>query len=350
MAVHNMNIEKFLINRDNTIEETLERIDANGFGVAYVEAGGKIVGVVTDGDIRRYFLKEQNLKKKISYIMNKNFVYIGNQDKNVNKKFFKEKRILSVPVLNEEKEISKIIFSNGAVAEYHNELNVPVVIIAGGKGTRLRPYTNILPKPLIPINEKTITEHILDRFASYACEKFYMIVNYKKNLIKAYFQDPDMNYNIEFIDEEQFMGTGGGLRLLLGKIQTTFILTNCDILIDTDYKKILDQHCKKKNILTMVCAKKTVQIPYGTVEVDENGNIVQLLEKPKYNILTNTGFYVIEPEFLKEIPENEFIHITDIIQKCLDEGKQIGTYLIDENSWLDMGQFEELEHMENVLE
>ena len=177
-----------------------------------------------------------------------------------------------------------------------------------------------------------------------------MIVNYKRNLIKAYFQDPSLEYNIKFIDEEQFMGTGGGLKLLSGKVRSTFILTNCDILVEADYKKILDCHWKNKNMLTMVCAKKTVQIPYGTVEVDEKGNITQLIEKPTYHISTNTGFYVIEPEFLDEIPENQFVHITDIIQKCIDEGKKIGTYLIDEKSWLDMGQFDELEHMKSVLE
>lgn len=344
-----MNLEKFLINKDVTIESALERIDENGYGVVYVVDEKQLVGVLTDGDIRRYLLKDQNLKKAISAMMNTSYVFIDEDCDKVTKSFFKEHKILSVPVIDELKNIVKIFFYNGECAEYKVEIKVPVVIMAGGKGTRLKPYTNVLPKPLIPINEKTITEHILDRFLKFGCDDFYMIVNYKKNLIKAYFQDPSLEYNMTFIDEEKFMGTGGGLKLLSGKIDSTFVLTNCDILVEANYKKIVERHKKNENILTMVCARKSVEIPYGTVDVDEDGNIQKLIEKPTYHILTNTGFYIIEPEFLEQIPKDEFVHITDVIQKCLNEGKKVGTYLIDEKSWLDMGQFDELEHMKDVL-
>lgn len=345
-----MNIERFLVQEDITVEEAIKKIDENGFGVVYVEADGKILGVISDGDIRRYVLKEESIKNHIQSVINRNYKFLYENSKESYKEFFARTKMLSVPIVDIERKLIKIVFAQGVVAEYHRNLEVPIVIMAGGKGTRLQPYTNVLPKPLIPVNDKTITEHILDRFINYDCNKFYMIVNYKKNLIKAYFQELSMNYDIEFIDEDQFMGTGGGLKLLSGKIQSTFILTNCDILVEADYKKILDQHWKNKNILTMVCAMKTAQIPYGTVDIDEAGNILRLVEKPTYHISTNAGFYVIEPEFLEEIPDRQFIHITDVIQRCLDQGKKIGTYLIDEKSWLDMGQFDELEHMKKTLD
>ena len=221
--------------------------------------------------------------------------------------------------------------------------------MAGGKGTRLYPYTQILPKPLIPIGEKTITEHIMSRFKEYGCSHFDMIVNYKKHFIKSYFLDNENTVDVDFIEETEFLGTGGGLRLLEGKYQSTIFMTNCDILIEEDYAKILEYHKKNNNIITMVCAEKNMLIPYGTVEISETGQALALKEKPRLSFITNTGFYVIEPEFLNMIPENTFIHITDIIQNCIDTGKKVGVYKILEEKWLDMGQMEEMERMRQKL-
>lgn len=344
-----MNIEKYLINEEITIEETLKKIDANGRGVVYVVEDRKVLGVLTDGDIRRYLLKEQNFSKKASEVMNRRYLYLDEREDRVEKTFFQKNKILSVPVLDENKNLTKILFCNGGYVEYREKIDVPVVIMAGGKGSRLKPFTTVLPKPLIPINEKTITEHILDRFLKYQCSDYYMILNYKKNLIKAYFQELQLDCKLNFIEEEEFLGTAGGLKLLEGKIETTFILTNCDVLLEANYKKIVEVHRKEKNILTMVCVDKTVEIPYGIINADKNGRITELIEKPSYQIMSNTGFYVIEPEFLDLIPSDEFIHITDVIQRCLDKGEKVGTYLVDEKNWLDMGQFDELNHMKEIL-
>ena len=202
---------------------------------------------------------------------------------------------------------------------------------------------------MIPIGEKTITEHIISRFHEYGCEHFDMIVNYKKNFIKSYFLDNENTYDVNFIDETEFLGTGGGLRLLKGRYKTPFFMTNCDILIEEDYAKIFEYHQKNKNIITMVCAEKNMIIPYGTVEVSKDGQAMGLKEKPSLSFTTNTGFYVIEPEFLELIPDNTFIHITDVIQKCIDMEKGVGVYTISEEKWLDMGQMEELEKMKKKL-
>ena len=150
--------------------------------------------------------------------------------------------------------------------------------------------------------------------------------------------------------EEEFAGTAGGLRLLKYKITSTFFMTNCDILLEEDYAAIHDYHKANKNIITLVCALKKEIIPYGTVITDEDGRIKKLKEKPEFEFLTNTGFYIIEPELLDEIPENTFIHITDVIQKCMDKGLNVGVYPVNENAWMDMGQMEELEKMLKRLE
>ena len=175
-----------------------------------------------------------------------------------------------------------------------------------------------------------------------------MIVNYRKEFIKAYFQE-EGKAEIRFIDEEKFLGTGGGLHLLKGMIRDTFFLSNCDILVEADYSNIYRRHKEQGNLVTVVCARKKVEIPYGTVEISEDGRIEKLKEKPVYHFNTSTGLYMIEPEFIEQIPENTFIHITDVIQICMEQGKRIGAYLIEEENWMDMGQLEEMERMKEQL-
>ena len=156
---------------------------------------------------------------------------------------------------------------------------LPVVIMAGGLGTRLYPYTKILPKPLIPVGEMPIVEHIIHRFADVGCSAFTMIVNYKKSMIKSYFNDLQKDYTVDYVDEDTPLGTGGGLSLLKGKVTQTFFLTNCDILIDADFGDIYQYHKEKGNVITMVCAVKHFTIPYGVVELGGDGDISGITRK-----------------------------------------------------------------------
>ena len=344
-----MQLSSYIVNIESTIIAAMNKINQNAKGIIYVTNHDKLIGVVTDGDIRRYILAEGNLEKNILEILNKNYKFLFENEENNAKKMMSEYKIRSIPILDTQYRIVKICFDEESVSREKKQLDIPVVIMAGGKGTRLYPYTQILPKPLIPIGEKTITEHIISRFQAYGCSHFDMIVNYKKNFIKSYFGDNENTYDVNFIDEMDFLGTGGGLKLLEGRYATPFFMTNCDILIEEDYAKILEYHQESKNIITMVCAEKSMVLPYGTVEVSEDGKATGLKEKPSLSFNTNTGFYVIEPEFLDMIPDNTFIHITDVIQKCIDEGKDVGVYTISEEKWLDMGQMEEMEKMRKKL-
>lgn len=344
-----MQLSSYIVNIDSTIIAAMDKINQNAKGIIYVTDHDTLVGVVTDGDIRRYILEDGNLEENILVIVNKNYKSLFENEENNAKKMMSEYKIRSIPILDSQYRIVKICFDEECVSREKKQLDIPVVIMAGGKGTRLYPYTQILPKPLIPIGEKTITEHIIFRFQEYGCNHFDMIVNYKKNFIKSYFRDNENKYDVNFIDEMEFLGTGGGLKLLEGRYKTSFFMTNCDILIDEDYAKILKYHQESKNIITMVCAEKRMVLPYGTVEMSENGRAVALKEKPSLLFTTNTGFYVIEPSFLDMIPNNTFIHITDVIQKCIDEGKDVGVYTVSEEKWLDMGQMEEMEKMRKKL-
>ena len=344
-----MLLSDYLIDVESTIMDAMQKIDRNSKGIVYLEKDGKLAGVITDGDIRRFLLKDGNILGSIAKIAVTSPQYLFEEEQGKAYKLMDELKIRSVPIVNRDRQIVKIYFDNEVIEKEKEILNVPVVIMAGGKGTRLYPYTQILPKPLIPIGEKTITEHIMLKFREYGCNEFAMIVNYKKNFIKSYFVDNEIDNNVEFIEEKEFLGTGGGLKLLDGKYDSTIFMTNCDILIEEDYSKVLDFHKEQKNIVTMVCAEKNMTIPYGTVEVSKDGRAICLKEKPEFSFITNTGFYVLEPEFIHEIPDNTFIHITDIIQKCIDEEKNVGVYTIPEEKWLDMGKLEELEKMKQKL-
>jgi len=341
-----MNFQQYCITPEKTILEALEQIDKGARGIIYVcDIDNVLLGVVTDGDVRRYILKNGDLSNRVEKIVNKNPITVINTRNCDKQALMRQKKITSIPVVNENRELLSIEFLSDQPAYKNTNINVPVVIMAGGKGTRLLPYTQVLPKPLIPIGDETITERIIEQFTLFGCNNFKMIVNYKKELIKAYFKECDKKYNLSFVDEANFMGTGGGLKLLEGQINSTFFMTNCDVLIRDDYSTILQGHKKQGNLVSIVCAVKTVDIPYGVVELDKESKVKKMQEKPSFSYITNTGFYVIEPEFFKKIPSNTFIHITDIIQKCIDEHERIGVYPVSSNSWLDMGQYDGMKNM-----
>ena len=262
----------------------------------------------------------------------------------------KQNYIEAVPILNEEKQIISVALLNEEGIAVKKTLNMPVVIMAGGFGTRLYPYTKILPKPLIPIGEIPIVEHIINKFKEYEVNKFHLIVNHKKNMIKAYFNEIERNYDIDYADEDEPLGTGGGLSLLKGKINSTFILSNCDILIDEDYEKIYEYHKKENNLITMICSLKNIKIPYGVVEIGKYGEIDNMKEKPQISFFTNTGMYIVEPKVIEELEDGKIIGFPDIIEKYKSMGAKIGVYPIDENSWMDMGQLDEMEEMRRRLE
>ena len=221
--------------------------------------------------------------------------------------------------------------------------------MAGGLGTRLYPYTKILPKPLIPIGETPITEHILNTFNKYGCVEFYMILNHKRNMIKAYFDSIEKEYELNYLDEEMPLGTGGGLSLLKRNINEDFFFSNCDVLIDINYIDLYEYHKENENFITIVCAKKYNKIPYGVVKSDETNNYLGMKEKPKYEFMVNTGLYVVNNKVIDELPENKEIGFPDIIDIYKKQGKKIGVYQIKEEAFMDMGEFKEMKKMQERL-
>ncbi|MDD4781081.1 MAG: sugar phosphate nucleotidyltransferase [Tissierellia bacterium] len=345
-----MEVKDFLIEEECTMLEAMVLLDKIAKKVLFVAREGKLVAAITDGDIRRWILKKGNLEARVKDIANYNPKYLKEREKASAKEYMKKYSIEALPILNDKNEIISVVFINNGDIGVKKDLNIPVVIMAGGFGTRLYPYTKILPKPLIPIGEIPIAEHIINRFNKCGCREFFLIVNHKKNMIKAYFNEIEKDYQITYVDEEKPLGTGGGLSLLKGIIDSTFILSNCDILIEEDYEKIYKFHKKENNVITMVCSLKKIRIPYGVIEIGQHGEIEKMKEKPEISFFTNTGMYIVEPEVVKGLEDNQAIGFPDIIEKLKQAGAKIGVYPIGENNWLDMGQLDAMEDMRRRLE
>ncbi len=345
-----MRIEDYLINPSASVIEAMNAIDINTEGIVYVcDEDRTLLGAVTDGDIRRYIIHGGSLSGMVSHVMTSNPIKLPLSARSRANGYMVKFSITSIPIVDDNNIIQEIFFLDSSVRPVKKQIDAPVVIMAGGKGTRLQPYTQILPKPLIPIGEKTITEHIIDHFYDAGCKHFDMIVNYKRHFIKSYFRDVELPVTINFLDEDEFLGTAGGLRLLIGKYDQPFFMTNCDILIEDDYSKIMKYHISNNNIITIVSAIKNTTLPYGVIEATPDGKVACIKEKPDVSTVVNTGFYILSPKFLDKIPADTFIHITDVIKTCIDEGERVGMYPVSGDHWMDMGQMDELRIMTERL-
>jgi dTDP-glucose pyrophosphorylase len=336
----------FVIIAEATILSSLKRMDEVGKKLLIVFDKGRYIGLLSIGDVQRAIISGIDLNVPIFDIIRKDYI-VAKPEFSIQevKKMMLSIRAEFMPVVNEEGELVNVFFWEelfGTVQQVPvSQFDLPVVIMAGGFGTRLKPLTNVLPKPLIPIGEKTIIEEIFDRFALHGCKDFFVSVNYKATLIEYYLINQNLPYNLNFFKENKPMGTGGSLALLKNKIHKTFIVSNCDILIEQDYSEILDYHKMSNNEITIVAALKHYSIPYGIVETGDNGQLLDLKEKPELTFKINSGMYILEPHLLNEIPEDEFFHITQLIEKVkLREGK-VGCFPVSDKSWTDIGDWTE---------
>ena len=325
------------------MDETGDRI------VIVVNDDRTLSGVATDGDIRRWILSGRSLDGIITEVMNRSPIVLseGYSD-DVARELIARHRIECIPVLDAAGRVVGALrwldlFETKRRSQGHVEL--PVVIMAGGEGTRLAPFTKVLPKPLVPVGDKPIIEHIMERFAEIGSTEFHVSVNYKAALIKAYFADIDTPWRISYVEEPEPLGTAGSLALLRGSITSTFFVSNCDILIDADYADFYKFHREGGHRISLVASMKEVVVPYGVCEIAPGGSLTRILEKPEYNFLVSTGLYLLEPDVLEDIPVGRFLNITDLMNEYIARGETIGVYPVSERSWMDMGQWDEFQKM-----
>lgn len=334
------NLKEALKKLNETAEKTLIVVDENK----------RLLGTLTDGDVRRYIIRTGSLKGKVKDFYNKNPIFIREEEiksKEELKRKFLENKIEVIPIVNREHVISDYItwtevFSEKEIKRPPKELNnIPVVIMAGGKGTRLQPFTHILPKPLIPIENKPVIEHIIENFKNYGVKKFFLTVNYKGEMIKAYFDGIEKDYEIEYIWEPDFLGTVGSLKLLEGKLKGDFIVSNSDILIKANLYSAFKFHKDNNSVFTSITAIKHYKIPYGIVNIRNGGTIENIEEKPEYIFQINTGVYIINDKALKYIPNNKCFHMPELMNKLIENKEKVLAYPISESDYIDIGQWEE---------
>ena len=338
-------IDKLFISSAVTISNALKQLDVTGKQILLVIDDKKdLLGIVTDGDFRRAILDSVDLSNPVSSIINTNYRWVfeeSDRDEIVNE--FLTNRIDHLLILDKNHHIKNIVMRGNLKYKDESLIKKPdnwIVIMAGGKGNRLHHLPKILPKPMIPLGDKPIIEVIMDRFNSFGFCKFLISVNYKKEIIKLYFQEiNNLGYTVEFIEEEQPMGTIGSLSLSNDKFKDTVLVTNCDVIIEINYNQLLEFHHKSKNDITIVGSLRHFKIPYGVIHSNQK-EFEKIDEKPEYEIMINTGLYCLEPGIIRLIPKDSHFDMTNLINKAQNKGKKIGIYPVY-NSYFDVGQWEE---------
>lgn len=340
-------IKGVCIDRNASVLAALKQMDVVKHKLLIVIDGELFYSMLSIGDIQRAIIKGVDMNSPVAQILRPSTrVASVNDDPKVVKESMKARGNEFMPIIDENKKLIDAIFWEDLFTEARvnkkSDLNLPVIIMAGGQGSRLRPLTNVLPKPLIPIGEQTMMEDIMDRFVDFGCNRFYVSVNYKADTIKRYFDNLEKTkYKISYFQEDKPLGTAGSLHLLNGQIKSTFFVSNCDIIINDDYSEILKYHRDNHNEITVVAAIKNISIPYGTLETKEGGLLADIKEKPSFTFKINTGMYILEPHLIDEIPVDEFYHITFFIERLMREGRRVGVYPINEGSWTDVGNWDE---------
>lgn len=335
---------EYIISPNTTLIEALKYMDSIEKKLLIICDNEKFMGLISIGDIQRAILNKDDLQDEVTSHIRTDIIYARQTDDiNMIKNQMCEKRIECMPVVDENNNLIDIIEWEDLLNTIKkSSIHCPVVIMAGGQGQRLRPLTNIIPKPLIPISDKTIIEEIMNRFVDADCHDFYLSVNYMADVIEDYFSRLNNdNYNIRYFKEDKPLGTAGSLYLLKDTLKETFVVSNCDVLVDVNYRDLLDYHKSRGNIASLVSVVIINEIPYGTIETGEGGVLLALNEKPTNTYQINAGLYILEPEIFEYMKDGEFVHITTLLLRLIEAGKKVGVFPVSEKSYTDMGNWHE---------
>lgn len=334
MENNSLNYNVLILEDGTKFEEAIRLLDDNGNGVLpVVDINNQFIGLITDGDIRKSIL---NKNLDLEHIINKNPYKMSiNSTKYQRIQYLKKIQRRQLPLVNENNEFIEVFTFDSL--EYNLRDN-PVVIMAGGLGSRLGELTKDTPKPMLRIGKKPILELIVENFISYGFSKFYFSVNYLSHVIKDYFGDGSkFGIEIVYIEEERKLGTAGALSLIKDKIDMPFIVSNGDVLTTIEFDKLLDFHVENSSDATMCVREMFYQVPYGVIKED-NGKIQEIIEKPTKKFLINAGIYVLSPSVLNKITYNEYFDMPNLFEKL---GNAF-CYKIDDY-WVDIGQKKDYE-------
>jgi dTDP-glucose pyrophosphorylase/predicted transcriptional regulator len=333
-------IEDIIVEESSSILEVLEIIDKSSKQLAIVvDENKKLLGTISDGDIRRALLQNISLTNSV-----KNIYYKTPTVANINDtrediiNICKIKKIHQIPIVDNNGNLVGLEILDELISK--EQKRNKVILMVGGLGTRLRPLTEETPKPMLKVGSKPILQTIIEKFAEYGYTNIVMCVNYKSHIIQDYFEDGSkFGVNIEYVLEEQRMGTAGALSLLKNKPTEPFFVMNGDLLTNVNFEHLHDFHTANESMGTMCVREYDFQVPYGVVNI-ENSKILSIEEKPTHKFFVSAGIYMLSPDVLKYIPKNEFYDMPTLFEKLISENTNVISFPLREY-WLDIGRIEE---------
>ena len=337
-----------IINQNITLLEALSRINVlapDPLVLFVVDDENRMVGTLTDGDSRRALIGGASVNDKAEKIMLRNFRYMRLDDINNVLEIRHQKEMLMklVPILDEERHIVDII----NLEKFKTRLPVDAVLMAGGKGERLRPLTEKTPKPLLPVGNKAIIDHNVDRLISYGVKHISVTVNYLKEQIEEHYNEPRNGVHIQTVREPKFLGTIGSIRFVPKFYNDTVLLMNSDVFTNIDYEDFYLHFQQHDAEMSVAAIPYNVSIPYGILDLDGR-NILGLLEKPKYTYYANAGIYLIKRRALDVIPEDTFFNATDLVEKLIGERRKVIRYPLN-GTWIDIGNPQEYQKAQDLV-
>ncbi|EGK8203507.1 CBS domain-containing protein [Campylobacter coli] len=333
------------ISKNITIKEALKLLSSYTSTRLLVVGDENKWGIVTDPDIRKALLNNMTLEDKIEKIVNYNpITAYYNSDKEEIIQLCSKYNIYQIPIVDDDGSVIRI---ENILKDKTINKNNKIIIMAGGLGTRLRPLTENIPKPMLKVGNKPILEIIIKKFKKQGFTNFILCVNYKAEVIQNYFKDgKDFGVSISYVHEDKRMGTAGALSLIECIGEDPFFVTNGDILAEVDYNAMLGFHISNKSLATMGVRKHFYQIPYGVIVSNVENQILKIEEKPRQTFLVNSGIYILDPKILSYIPKNEFFDMPTLFEDIQENNKY--AYLI-EDYWIDIGRHEEYEKVKSDI-
>lgn len=338
--------KKLAVSPEVSILQAMRVIDEAGSQfVMVVDSSEKILGVVTDGDIRRGLLRNISLNSEVTTIMNRSPKVLS---KNVARSeavaFMRSNGILHVPLVDQERKVFSLVSLN----EEPDPIKNTVVLMVGGLGSRLGELTSNCPKPMLPVNGRPVLEMIVESLREHGFRDFIFCVNYRADMIQSHFGDgKKMGVNIRYVHESKRMGTAGALTLLPNEINGPILVMNGDIMTKVNFSCLLDYHREHNSQATMAVRKYDFEIPYGVVETD-GGLIKKIVEKPIHSFLVSAGIYVVETECFRHLPDDTFFDMPQLFEKIMAEKDSAQAFPIHEY-WIDIGREDDLLRAHNDL-
>ena len=337
----------FIINQRATIREALvvlNNVSGEAQSLFVVDDSQRMVGSLSDGDIRRGIINGGNLEDKVKTIMHQDFKSLDEKDYDVaHLKAFRERRILFIPILDEERHIVDVV----NLQKFKSHLPVDAVLMAGGKGERLRPLTEKTPKPLLKVGDKCIIDHNIDRLISYGINHINVTVNYLREQVEEHYAEPRNGVQVRTFREPKFLGTIGSIKFVDTFYNDTILVMNSDLFTNIDYEDFFLHFQSHDAEMSVAAVPYNVSIPYGILDL--NGREIKgLIEKPKYNYYANGGIYLLKKSVLNEIPDEVFFNATDLIEKLITQGKKVIRYPLN-GTWIDIGNPQEYQKAQDLV-